>query len=176
MLARYLRAYVKTNNHDAAGAEACWEGHPAAWHAPCPYRNRRTAGNLNATSHAQSWAYSTTHRCHKCSAWSVTPTLCRVGGGFPIPAPHRLGRAEYPHPVLHAGNFANETAYSWTILAAGCEYRASMARGSAPRQIAVAATPCEPLSPYPRDLVVVPSDAPAVSGDAIRGRSAPDHP
>ncbi|WP_245284971.1 IS66 family transposase, partial [Bradyrhizobium sp. th.b2] len=27
---------------------------------------------------------------------------CRVGGGVAIPAPHRPGRADYPHPVLHA--------------------------------------------------------------------------
>lgn len=43
------------------------------------------------------------------------------------------------------------------------------------RQIAVAATPCEPFSPYPRDLVVV-SDASAVSGDAVVGAVPPDHP
>jgi hypothetical protein len=27
---------------------------------------------------------------------------CRVGGGVAIPAPHRPGRADYPHPVLRA--------------------------------------------------------------------------
>ncbi|BAR57271.1 transposase [Bradyrhizobium diazoefficiens] len=27
---------------------------------------------------------------------------CRVGGDVAIPAPHRPGRADYPHPVLHA--------------------------------------------------------------------------
>jgi hypothetical protein len=28
--------------------------------------------------------------------------LCRVGGDVASPAPHRSGRADYPHPVLHA--------------------------------------------------------------------------
>lgn len=45
-----------------------------------------------------------------------------------------------------------------------------------PRQIAVAATPCEPFLPYPRELVVIPSNPSAVSGDAIVGAVPPDHP
>ena len=32
----------------------------------------------------------------------VTLALCRVGGGVAIPAPHRPGRADFPHPVLRA--------------------------------------------------------------------------
>lgn len=28
---------------------------------------------------------------------------CRVGGGVAAPAPHRSGRAGFPHPVLHGG-------------------------------------------------------------------------
>jgi transposase len=32
----------------------------------------------------------------------ITSALCRVGGDVAIPAPHRPGRADYPHPVLHA--------------------------------------------------------------------------
>ncbi|TBR27111.1 MAG: hypothetical protein EPO10_19790, partial [Reyranella sp.] len=31
----------------------------------------------------------------------ITAALCRVGGDVSIPAPHRPGRAGYPHPVLH---------------------------------------------------------------------------
>jgi catalase (peroxidase I) len=32
----------------------------------------------------------------------VWKAACRVGGDVAIPAPHRPGRADYPHPVLHA--------------------------------------------------------------------------
>ncbi len=32
----------------------------------------------------------------------VELAFCRVGGDVAIPAPHRPGRADYPHPVLHA--------------------------------------------------------------------------
>ena len=45
-----------------------------------------------------------------------------------------------------------------------------------PRQIAVAAAPREPFPPYPRDLVMVPPDPSAVSGDAVVGAVHPDHP
>src|ERR1700733_5474542 len=33
---------------------------------------------------------------------SITAALCRVGGDVASPAPHRPGRADFPHPVLHA--------------------------------------------------------------------------
>src|SRR6266566_3012626 len=33
-------------------------------------------------------------------AGSVELAFCRVGGDVAIPAPHRPGRADYPHPVL----------------------------------------------------------------------------
>jgi len=32
----------------------------------------------------------------------IVEAACRVGGDVAIPAPHRPGRADYPHPVLHA--------------------------------------------------------------------------
>ena len=32
----------------------------------------------------------------------LTEAFCRVGGDVASPAPHRPGRADYPHPVLHA--------------------------------------------------------------------------
>jgi transposase len=32
----------------------------------------------------------------------IIEAACRVGGDVAIPAPHRPGRADYPHPVLHA--------------------------------------------------------------------------
>jgi hypothetical protein len=31
----------------------------------------------------------------------ITHVGCRVGGGVAVPAPHRSGRAVFPHPVLH---------------------------------------------------------------------------
>jgi hypothetical protein len=33
---------------------------------------------------------------------TIQLAACRVGGDVAIPAPHRPGRADYPHPVLHA--------------------------------------------------------------------------
>ena len=33
---------------------------------------------------------------------AVTLAFCRVGGDVASPAPHRPGRADFPHPVLHA--------------------------------------------------------------------------
>jgi transposase len=35
-------------------------------------------------------------------AGPIVEAACRVGGDVAIPAPHRPGRADYPHPVLHA--------------------------------------------------------------------------
>ncbi|MCP1737483.1 hypothetical protein M2209_008894 [Bradyrhizobium elkanii] len=60
----------------------------------------------------------------------------------------------------------------------GCRQRVSREHGpeARPRQIAVAATPREPFLPYPRDLVVIPSDPSAVAGDAVVGAVPPDHP
>src|SRR3954453_4422606 len=34
------------------------------------------------------------------SAGAITEAACRVGGDVAIPAPHRPGRADFPHPVL----------------------------------------------------------------------------
>jgi transposase len=33
---------------------------------------------------------------------AITLAFCRVGGDVASPAPHRPGRADFPHPVLHA--------------------------------------------------------------------------
>jgi hypothetical protein len=49
---------------------------------------------------------------------------CRVGGDVAIPTPHRPGRADSPHPVLHEGVLLAE-AYPWRILTEGSECRAS---------------------------------------------------
>ena len=45
-----------------------------------------------------------------------------------------------------------------------------------PRQIAVPPSPPEPFLPYPDELVMIPSDPIAVSGDAVVGAVPPDHP
>ena len=37
-----------------------------------------------------------------CAGGHIQLAACRVGGDVAIPAPHRPGRADYPHPVLHA--------------------------------------------------------------------------
>jgi hypothetical protein len=36
------------------------------------------------------------------SQGAITAALCRVGGDVASPAPQRPGRADFPHPVLHA--------------------------------------------------------------------------
>ena len=47
---------------------------------------------------------------------------CRVGGDVAIPTPHRPGRAEFPHPVLHERD-SLAAAYPWAILAGGRGWR-----------------------------------------------------
>jgi len=47
---------------------------------------------------------------------------CRVDGGVAAPIPHRPGRADFPHPVLHErGSLA--AAYPWVILTGGSGWR-----------------------------------------------------
>jgi hypothetical protein len=38
--------------------------------------------------------------------------LCRVGGDVAAPTPHRPGRADFPHPVLHE-RASPAAAYGW---------------------------------------------------------------
>jgi hypothetical protein len=45
-----------------------------------------------------------------------------------------------------------------------------------PGQIAVPTAPPEPFLPYPDELVMIPSDPIAISGDAVVGAVPPDHP
>jgi hypothetical protein len=41
-------------------------------------------------------------RVDRIAAWLLAPYLaCRVGGDVAIPTPHRPGRANFQHPVLH---------------------------------------------------------------------------
>ena len=48
----------------------------------------------------------------------VRKKRCRVDGGVAAPIPHRPGRADFPHPVLHErGSLA--AAYPWVILTGG---------------------------------------------------------
>jgi hypothetical protein len=55
---------------------------------------------------------------------------CRVDGDVAVPIPHRPGRAEFPHPVLHDRD-SLAAAYPWTILAGGrgWRFRISLRRG-----------------------------------------------
>src|SRR6185437_1128965 len=55
---------------------------------------------------------------------ALAASECRVGGDVAIPTPHRPGRADSPHPVLHEGVLLAE-AYPWRILTEGSECRAS---------------------------------------------------
>src|ERR1700730_7498602 len=48
--------------------------------------------------------------------------LRRVGEDVAILAPHRPGRADFPHPVPHVERFA-AAAYRWTIMARGSGWR-----------------------------------------------------
>ena len=47
---------------------------------------------------------------------------CRVDGDVAVPIPHRPGRAEFPHPVLHERDLL-AAAYPWAILAGGRGWR-----------------------------------------------------
>src|SRR5712691_3374610 len=46
----------------------------------------------------------------------------RVGEDVSTLAPHRPGRADFPHPVPHVERFA-AAAYRWTIMARGSGWR-----------------------------------------------------
>ena len=61
--------------------------------------------------------------CSK-ATWPPCKGRCRVGGDVAIPTPHRPGRADSPHPVLHEGVLLAE-AYPWRILTEGSGCRAS---------------------------------------------------
>jgi hypothetical protein len=51
--------------------------------------------------------------------------LCRVGGDVAAPTPHRPGRADFPHPVLH-GRGSLAVTYGWKILGEGKGWRFSI--------------------------------------------------
>ena len=51
---------------------------------------------------------------------------CRVDGGVTVPIPHRPGRADFPHPVLHERGSLT-AAYPWRILTEGSGWRARSA-------------------------------------------------
>src|SRR5208337_1119660 len=49
-------------------------------------------------------------------------SACRVDGDVAVPIPHRPGRAEFRHPVLHERD-SLAAAYPWAILAGGSGWR-----------------------------------------------------
>ena len=69
----------------------------------------------------------------------VIQALCRVGGDVAAPTPHRPGRADFPHPVLH-GRASLGTAYWRVIRAGGKGCRLSRSRRRSHRKF-----PCRPL-------------------------------
>ena len=60
----------------------------------------------------QADAYAGFNRLYQASrkGGPIVEAACRVGGNVAIPTPHRPGRAEFPHPVLHGGG-SLATAY-----------------------------------------------------------------
>ena len=56
------------------------------------------AGELNFFSAHRHLHEPAAFRRYLAPAWKVN---CRVGGDVAIPTPHRPGRADFPHPVLH---------------------------------------------------------------------------
>jgi hypothetical protein len=56
------------------------------------------AGALNFFSEHRHLLEPATFRRYLTPAWKAE---CRVGGDVAIPTPHRPGRADFPHPVLH---------------------------------------------------------------------------
>ena len=69
----------------------------------------------------------------------VQEAACRVGGDVAAPTPHRPGRADFPHPVLH-GRASLGTSYWRMILADGRGWRLSSSRRRSQRKF-----PCRPL-------------------------------
>jgi len=69
----------------------------------------------------------------------ITEAACRVGGDVAAPTPHRPGRADFPHPVLH-GRVSLGTAYWRMIRAGGRGWRLSSSRRRSQRKF-----PCRPL-------------------------------
>ena len=65
--------------------------------------------------------------------------FCRVGGDVAAPTPHRPGRADFPHPVLHE-RASLGTAYWRVIRAGGNGCRLSRSRRRSHRKF-----PCRPL-------------------------------
>jgi hypothetical protein len=103
----------------------------------------------------------------------IIEAFCRVGGDVSVPAPdERITRIRF---------FTHKLRSRHGILVDDLGWRQRMSREhgpeARPRQIAVAATPCEPFLP---DLFQIrvswPSDPSAVPGDAVVGAVPPDHP
>jgi transposase len=69
----------------------------------------------------------------------ITHVACRVGGDVSAPTPHRPGRADFPHPVLH-GRASLGTAYWRMIRAGGRGWRFNSSRRRSHRKF-----PCRPL-------------------------------
>ena len=68
----------------------------------------------------------------------VTEAACRVGGDVAAPTPHRPGRADFPHPVLH-GRVSLGAVYWRMIRAGGRGWRLSSSRRRSQRKF-----PCRP--------------------------------
>jgi transposase len=78
--------------------------------AACFFYSRDRSGEhperhlANYAGLMQADAYAGFNRLYEASRkpGPIIEAACRVGGDVAIPTPHRPGRADYPHPVLHA--------------------------------------------------------------------------
>jgi transposase len=61
-----------------------------------------TGGGLDrAIAKFGHWTIEVVRRSADVAVFAVRPRRCRVDGGVAVPIPHRPGRADFPHPVLH---------------------------------------------------------------------------
>ena len=99
-----------------------------------------------------------------------------IGGDVSVPALY----TDPDERITRIRFFTRKLGSRHGILADDLGWRQRMSREhgpeARPRQIAVAATPCEPFLLDPRELAVVRSDPSAVPGDAVVGAVPPDHP
>src|ERR1051326_5622948 len=99
----------------------------------------------------------------------------RVGEDVATLAPHRPGRADFPHPVPHEERFTAATGYLWMIIARGSGWRAGQRWAREERVEARPREPlgpCAPFQPFPPqldDLLTISAHLPNVPRATIVG-------
>jgi len=107
------------------------------------------------------------------NASAITEVACRVGGDVTSPAPHRPGRADFPHPVL------NVEGSLWRRVLVDDRHRRQRASGehgveTRPPHF-VAAPSINPALPDSFQMMGEPAQSFAIAGDTVVGAVAPDH-